>query len=373
VEPVTQAALAAAQSRGLRRLLWGAVITSLVVAAGTVLAAAGLLAGLFSSASQVQPQVPGQFCMTAAGPQQPYTQWSAEQMTNAATIVRTGQADRVPPYGWIIAVATAMQESTLINLDYGDRDSLGLFQQRPSKGWGTPAQIMDPVYASNAFYQHLLKVPGWQHLPLTVAAQDVQHSGFPGAYAQWQQPATAVVTHLTHQASLTAAGGVDAHCTAGQVPAGTPAQLRAVLAYAYSALGTLYQFGGTCTNPHSSNMALHCDCSSLVQQSFARAGLHLPRTAAAQWEWGEAGHAMVVPLGQAQVGDVVYRPSYLGPDTIAHTGIVVNPKKMIMIDAYDTGLPVRFDTYRPSALPYGRHLLTILRFINIPGIGGQQS
>ncbi|HEY2672240.1 MAG TPA: M23 family peptidase, partial [Rugosimonospora sp.] len=91
--------------------------------------------------------------------------WNAEQISNAATIVQVGVHLRVPPRGWIIAVATAMQESGLRNLgDQGaanDHDSLGLFQQRPSQGWGTPAQILDPVYAATQFYSHLTQVADW--------------------------------------------------------------------------------------------------------------------------------------------------------------------------------------------------------------------
>src|SRR4029453_12564171 len=95
-----------------------------------------------------------------------------EQMHNAAIIIAVGQRMKVPPRGWVIAIATAIQESSLRNLgDLGarnDHDSLGLFQQRPSTGWGTPAQIMDPQYSSTKFYEKLLQVPDWQTLPLTV-------------------------------------------------------------------------------------------------------------------------------------------------------------------------------------------------------------
>jgi hypothetical protein len=90
-----------------------------------------------------------------------------------------------------------MQESRLYNLgDLGvnnNSDSLGLFQQRPSMGWGTVAQVTDPVYASTAFYIRLQNVPGWQSMSVTDAAQSVQRSGAPGAYAQWQSDATALV------------------------------------------------------------------------------------------------------------------------------------------------------------------------------------
>lgn len=116
----------------------------------------------------------------------------AEQIPHAKTIVATGISLHVPERGQVVALATAIQESRLRNLDYGDRDSLGLFQQRPSQGWGTPEQIRDPVYASTKFYNALLKVPGWESLTITQAAQKVQLSGFPGAYAQWEPLAQAL-------------------------------------------------------------------------------------------------------------------------------------------------------------------------------------
>jgi hypothetical protein len=119
------------------------------------------------------------------------------QTQNAATIAAVGLRLGVPPYGIEIAEATAMQESKLRNLDYGDRDSLGLFQQRTSEGWGTAGQIMDPVYSSTRFYDALLKVPGWQNLALTDAAQDVQHSGAPAAYAQHESDATVLSAVFT--------------------------------------------------------------------------------------------------------------------------------------------------------------------------------
>ena len=99
-----------------------------------------------------------------------------------------------------IALATAMQESGLRNIDHGDRDSLGLFQQRPSQGWGTEQQILDPVYSAGKFYEHLVKVPGYSRLPLTVAAQRVQRSGYPQAYAKHEPDATLLAAALTGRA-----------------------------------------------------------------------------------------------------------------------------------------------------------------------------
>ncbi|MBS2966639.1 hypothetical protein KGA66_26620 [Actinocrinis puniceicyclus] len=114
-----------------------------------------------------------------------YGTYSREQLANATTIYQVSVTLGLPIYAAQIATATALQESDLYDLDQGDRDSLGLFQQRPSQGWGTPQQIMDPVYASTKFYEALIKVPDWQTMPLWQAAQAVQRSAYPGAYAQW--------------------------------------------------------------------------------------------------------------------------------------------------------------------------------------------
>lgn len=105
----------------------------------------------------------------------------------AATSVRRG----LPARATTIAIATGLQESKLRNIDFGDRDSLGIFQQRPSQGWGTPEQLLDPVYSTNAFYDALVEVEGYEDLAVTEAAQEVQRSGFPDAYAQHEPRARA--------------------------------------------------------------------------------------------------------------------------------------------------------------------------------------
>lgn len=125
--------------------------------------------------------------------------FSTEQAANAATIAAAGIRRELPPRAVTIALATSMQESKLINVDYGDRDSLGLFQQRPSQGWGSTAEISDPRYAAGKFYDTLVEVPGWQELPLTEAAQAVQRSGFPEAYARWEPRAQALGEALVGQ------------------------------------------------------------------------------------------------------------------------------------------------------------------------------
>lgn len=118
--------------------------------------------------------------------------WDEEQLTNARTIITVGAERQIPARGWVIALATAMRESGLRNLTGGDRDSLGLFQQRPSQGWGTPAQLHNPAYAAGKFYDKLTTVSGWQTMPLTEAAQAVQRSAYPDAYAKWEDEATSL-------------------------------------------------------------------------------------------------------------------------------------------------------------------------------------
>src|SRR5205814_10221948 len=177
----------------------GAAVLMLLLACGGLF---GALTGGAATASctglpAATVSLPASGLSPPPGGYPPVGTWNREAVGNAAIIVGVGARMGVPVRGWIIAVATAIQESSLINLpDLGDEnnaDSLGLFQQRPSQGWGTPAQIMDPAYASTKFYEHLLAVPGWQSMPLTEAAQAVQHSATPGAYAQWEPDATRIV------------------------------------------------------------------------------------------------------------------------------------------------------------------------------------
>jgi len=127
----------------------------------------------------------------------------ADQADNAALMAAVAMRRELPARGVTVAVATALQESKLRNIDYGDRDSVGLFQQRPSQGWGTVEQIMDPVYSTNAFYDVLVTVEGWESKAVTVAAQDVQRSAFPDAYAQHEGRGRAFASALTGYSAAT--------------------------------------------------------------------------------------------------------------------------------------------------------------------------
>ncbi|MGW0362319.1 hypothetical protein [Streptomyces sp. NPDC002990] len=158
------------------------------------------------------------------GTRQSY-EMTPEQASNAATIAAVGISKGLPDRAVTIALATAMQESALRNLDHGDRDSLGLFQQRPSQGWGTPEQITDPVYSAAIFYDHLVEVPGYSRLPLTVAAQKVQRSGYPQAYAKHEPDATVLTAAFGEGGTLACSGPAPA--------AGDAAKVRAELARAF--------------------------------------------------------------------------------------------------------------------------------------------
>ncbi|MFJ5819393.1 M23 family metallopeptidase [Streptomyces sp. NPDC093108] len=137
--------------------------------------------------------------------------WTGEQRRNASVITNVARNRGLPPRAAVIGVATAIQESMLKNIRYGDRDSQGLFQQRPSQGWGTVAQVTDPIYASNSFFERLAGVDKWQTKPLTQAAQNVQRSGLPDAYAKWERTAgELVVKSWGKGAVLSTASGCDA-------------------------------------------------------------------------------------------------------------------------------------------------------------------
>ncbi len=149
--------------------------------------------------------LPAQDRLTPAGTSGPQT-WMAispARYANAATIVRQAIDKKMGLRSAVIAVATAMQESTLLNISFGDRDSLGLFQQRPSAGWGSAGQILNPAYAADAFLSALHSYqgqdPAWAHQPLWQSAQKVQESGVPYAYAKWEAQAAHLVASITHQ------------------------------------------------------------------------------------------------------------------------------------------------------------------------------
>lgn len=289
----------------------------------------------------------------------PASVWDAEQLANARIITTVGNSLGVPPQGRIIALTVALQESSLRNLRYGDRDSLGLFQQRPSQGWGTPDQIHTPTYAATRFYQALVAMPNWQQLPLTEAADAVQRSAHPLAYADQEAKARQIYDVVTGDSASAAIGGVDqllgnSGCLLGggdgmppdvasglpagfALPVDTPLRVRTAIAWALGQLGTPYSYGGDCTDAHSGNPAHQCDCSSLVQQAYAHAGIALPRTTSDQVRAGRA----VPGLVDIKPGDLVFIPGADGtPTQPGHVGLYIGDD--ILIHAPHTGTVVQF-------------------------------
>jgi murein DD-endopeptidase MepM/ murein hydrolase activator NlpD len=194
-------------------------------------AVSALFLGAFNSNNNKDDALTSTDGCGTAGPIDPggklprFHSYGAAQIRNAAIIIKTGSDVKLPPRAWVIAVATAMQESRLTNLgnlgSRNDHDSLGLFQQRPSAGWGTPAQVMDPVYASTKFYEKLKTIAGWERMSLTQAAQRVQVSAYPDAYAKHEGLATEIVNALAHGAARAIGDSVNIVClsTRGQIAA----------------------------------------------------------------------------------------------------------------------------------------------------------
>ncbi|WP_298806226.1 hypothetical protein [uncultured Pseudokineococcus sp.] len=180
----TAARRAAERRRRLRRSATVAALALVTVGAGVVVAVR----------DGAVPAVSARCTAGAGGNEHTLT---ADRAAVAALITARARARGLPPRAATIAIATAVQESGLRNLAHGDRDSLGLFQQRPSQGWGTPEQVQDPLYATDAFYDGLVEVEGYEGLDVTVAAQEVQRSGFPTAYADHEPEARVLASALT--------------------------------------------------------------------------------------------------------------------------------------------------------------------------------
>lgn len=155
----------------------GALIAAVILVVAALIAAWTLLPRLFTPRETARTAEEA-YCaaVSSDGARRTLT---PDQAQNAALIANIAVTRGLPDHAATVAIATAMQESRLTNLDYGDLDSLGLFQQRPSQGWGTAEQVSDMTYATNIFYDHLLQVPDWETIPVEDAAQEVQRSGYP--------------------------------------------------------------------------------------------------------------------------------------------------------------------------------------------------
>jgi cell wall-associated NlpC family hydrolase len=258
--------------------------------------------------------------------------YSGDQMTNAATIVATGKNMNVPEQGWVIAVAAAMQESGLHNLNRGDRDSLGLFQERPSQGWGSPAQVMDPSYAATAFYRRLLAVPDWEGMSVNDAAQAVERSGFPDAYQQHEQAAREVVGAVQGSTCSPSSSG-------GSLPANPNAQT--VINAALSQIGVSYAWGGGTAAGPSAGTGVDAgkvgfDCSGLALYAYSKIGVSVPHQTQAIWS---AFQPAITQPSDVEPGDLVLLSNNHRPAGIHHVAIYLGNGQVI--EAPESGETVR--------------------------------
>jgi cell wall-associated NlpC family hydrolase len=253
---------------------------------------------------------PGDASATSVGPYGP------EQMGNAATIVTIGAQRGIPDQGIVVALMAAMSESGLENLDRGDRDSLGLFQMRPSQGWGTPDQLTDPTYATNKFYDVLLAVPDWQALAPGAAAQEVERSGFPDRYNKHEQTAREI---------LGAVRGVDcgpARSTNDVVSAANP-RAAEVIDAAMTQLGVDYAWGGGTPDGPSAGSGVDkgksgFDCSGLALYAYAKIGVAIPHQTQAIWA---AFQPAIREPTQVQPADLILLSNNGQPSGIHHVAI----------------------------------------------------
>jgi cell wall-associated NlpC family hydrolase len=320
-----------------------------VVAMASVVALVALLtivALLFKAMTVAGPGaigggLPGRCVSTTVG-LGPVQGLDEAQLANARVIIAVGRQMGVPPRGQIIALATAMQESTMRNLRYGDRDSVGLFQQRPSSGWGTVAELTTPEVAARKFYAALVEVSGWQSMPVTVAAQTVQRSAFPLAYAKWEALATAIV----QAAGASAGDTLPLDCSTQLGFPAPPGAIGAMLRSALGQQGKPYVWGAT--GPDS------FDCSGLVVHSWRQAGFRSTvRTSQQMW-----AVSTPVPLGSEQPGDLVF--GHFRADGPGHVMIVVKPG--LAVQAPRTGDVVKLSSYSSAGgWRVGRLKGTVLR------------
>jgi len=299
MDPVT--ALAAAE---LKRRLWRILRRVLAVVMPLMLVGA-LAMGVFTSAlfagdSSGDQENASLSCGLVARPAAvDIGSLDAEQLANAQTIVAVGRALGVPSKGWVIALSTALQESTLRNLPYGDRDSIGLFQQRDA--WGSRAERLDPATSSEMFFtggrggqRGLLAIPDYLEMSVTRAAQAVQVSAFPEAYAKWE----GLALQLAGSDSISSAA-----CTSG---AGS-GQGAKVIEVALTQLGVPYSWGGgTLSGPGlgfgKGASTVGFDCSSFTRYVWFQAtGITLPRVASDQ-----AAAVTRVSLSELRAGDLLF-------------------------------------------------------------------
>jgi cell wall-associated NlpC family hydrolase len=245
----------------------------------------------------------------------------SQQQSAVALIISVGKQRNLPALAWQVAIQAGMQESGLRDLPGGDRDSAGIFQMRPSQGWGSYQQVTDSTYAVNKFYDVLQSVPNWQSEQPGAAAQAVERSAFPLAYNNWQAMAAYLVEHIGQVTDPSGCGAGDGN----NVPAPTAAAATAI-SFALAQLGKPYVWGAAGPGAF--------DCSGLVLRAYQAAGINLPRVSVDQYHAGA-----LLPVRDAQPGDLMflaYNPNDLS--TIHHVFIYLGDNQIV--EAPEPGTPV---------------------------------
>ncbi|MEV7091227.1 C40 family peptidase [Amycolatopsis sp. NPDC051045] len=268
-------------------------------------------------------------CDASVGPTQPgqgdrgtvdASKLDEEQRGIVALIISIGKQRSLAPRAWQVAIQAGMTESGLHNLTFGDRDSLGVFQMRPSMGWGTVAQVTDPTYEVNKFYDVLLGVPDWENKRPGDAAQAVERSGFPDRYHKWEPMAATLVENVGQVVDVVA-------CGTGMGALLPPSQAAGqAIKFALGEQGKPYVWGATGPNSY--------DCSGLMLRAYESAGIILPRVSQDQYHAGA-----LLPVREAQPGDLLFLatdPS--DPTSIHHVMMYLGDNKIV--EAQQTGVPV---------------------------------
>ena len=246
---------------------------------------------------------------------------SPEQNQTVSLIISIGKQRNLPALAWQVAIQAGMQESGLRNLPGGDRDSAGIFQMRPSQGWGTYAQVTDPTYEVNKFYNVLTSIPHWQQERPGEAAQAVERSAFPLAYNNWESLAAFLVQHVGRVADPSGCGGG----SGSALPPPTAAAAKAI-AFALSQVGKPYVWGATGPSAF--------DCSGLMLRAYQAGGIDLPRVSVDQFHGGA-----LLPVRAAQPGDLMflaYHPNDV--TTIHHVFMYLGNNRIV--EAPQPGTPV---------------------------------
>ncbi|WP_051098290.1 hypothetical protein [Sporichthya polymorpha] len=319
--------------------LCAAAVTSVMVAMplGAAVAAGGLAEAAPACSISIESETPSGTGLAGL---------DTEQTANARAIVATVAQRDLPARAAVLALAAALQESSLRNLRHGHADSLGLFQQRPSQGWGTPIQVLDPVHATHAFLDRLVEVPRWQVRPLTRVVQAVQRSAYPDAYARWERTADELVSAALGRASY----GPDADwpvqsVAADETGSAGPTEIQAADCLPALDVGSGCGFALARGNPRSCQNAVRWAvamtqgppvwkrrCLNFVAQAYGyRASGVL--TAADFWVTAEQRYA---PIPEPPVGSLVF---WATDDPAGHVALSLGE-----------GMVVSNDVLRPGAI-----------------------